>query len=317
MKTYLVTGGAGFIGSRIVRDLIREGAGVMVYDLYPEGSALEWLLREEEKKRLKVVQGDVTDLPHLMHIVKENNIETVFHIAAVLSTASSANPMLALAGNCEGTLNIFETARLLGLKKVVWASSMSVFGPADRYAPEYIPNDAPHYPWGVYGACKSFNENLAAHYVAQYGLDITAVRYNFVYGAQPGKGTTSAIIRELIENPALGKPGKVPFGGLVRGWQYVDDAARATVMASKVTRPKTGTFSTMGDIHSIIEVAEYVRSLIPGADITLLPGELGLGWKFDTVPVEEEIGYRPGWTMERGVRETINTVRGRAGLGPV
>lgn len=315
--THLVTGGAGLIGSRIARDIIKEGEQVVVYDLFPEGSFLERLLNEEEKSRVKIVQGDVTDLPHLIRTVKENNAEVIFHMAALLTDASSANPPLAIKTNCEGTINVFETARLLGLKKIVWASSATVFGPPEKYPQEYIPNNAPHYPWGVYGACKSLNESVAAHYNEQYGTDITGIRYTLVYGAGQTRGKSGAIIRELILNPAVGKPGRVPFGDASRGWLYVDDAARAAVLTSKATRTKTQVFNSMGDLHSVREIADYVKQILPDADITLLPGNLGNSWKFETMLIEKETDFHPQWSMERGVKEVINITRRQHGLPPV
>ena len=169
---YLITGGTGLIGSRIARDIIKEGKQAVVYELFPEESVLDQLLSEEERTRVKIVQGNVTDLPHLIRTVQENNVDIIVHMAALLGEPTSANPPLAIKINCEGTINIFETARIFGLKRVVWASSMSVFGTPDKYAEEYIPNDAAHYPWGIYGATKSLNETVAVHYYEKYGVDI-------------------------------------------------------------------------------------------------------------------------------------------------
>ncbi|MFC2022395.1 NAD-dependent epimerase/dehydratase family protein [Chloroflexota bacterium] len=141
---YLITGGTGLIGSNIIRHLVKEGEQVVVYDWFPEKSLLEQLLNEDEKTRVKIVQGDVTDLPHLIHTVKENDVNIIIHMAGLLVEDSKANPPLAVKINCEGTINVFETARLLGLRKVVWASSMSVFfGAQAKYPEEYVPNDAP------------------------------------------------------------------------------------------------------------------------------------------------------------------------------
>lgn len=311
---YLVTGGTGFIGSYIVRDLIKEGEQVVIYDLFPEESSHEGLLSGIEKARVKIVQGDITDLPHLFRIIKENRVDIIIHLASLLGEASNANPPLAIRINCEGTVNIFEAARLLGLKKVVWASSNSVFGTSDQYPEEYIPNDAPHYPRGIYGACKCFNENMAVHYFEQYGVDIAAIRYSLVYGAGQIRGGSGAITRELILNPAIGKPGRVPCGDSYIGWLYVEDAARAAVLASKVVKTKTRAFSIMGDIHSMKEAANYLKKLLPGADIALLAGDIGLSWKFDTVPLGKELSYRTQWSMEQGIKETINLTRHQHGL---
>ncbi len=320
--TYLISGGTGLIGSRIVRDLVREGEQIVIYDWLPERSSLERLLSEDEiRSRIKIVQGDITDFPNLLRTVKENNAEKIIHMAALLTLEVNANPPLAVKVNCEGTVNVFEVARFLGVKKVVWASSSAVFGPPEKYPQEYIPNDAPHYPQSIYGATKSFNEVMATHYYEQYGLDIIALRYSVVYGAGQARGGGAPIMRELVFNPALGKPGKIPAGGVL-GWTYVDDAARATALASKVARTKTRSFSIMGELHSVKEVADYVKELLPDAEVTLLPLSSAIPgtaqvWKYETKGAEEEIGYRPQWSMKRGIKETINVVRREHGLPSV
>ena len=316
---YLVTGGTGFIGSYVVRDIVREGERVVVYDLFPERSVFERLLSEEERARIKIVRGDVADLAYLLHTIKENNVDRIIHMAALLTAGAVANPPLALKVNSEGTINVFEAARLLGLKKVFWASSISVFGFSQKYAYECIANDAPHRPSDIYGACKSFNENAADFYFERYGLDISAIRYGHPYGVgmQEGIHGTANLIRELIENPVWGKPGKVPFADNVMNWLYVDDAARATLLGTKIPRTKTRAFNISGDVRSLREITDYIRKLVPGADITLLPGSRGSPCRFETKPIEEELGFRPQWSVERGIKEILNTARRQRGLPPV
>lgn len=317
--TYLVTGGTGLIGSRIVRDLVREGERVVVYDWLPNRSALAGALSEQEiDDKVTIVPGDVTDAPGLIRTIKENNVEKIIHTASLLVLDSNSNPLRALKINSEGTICVFEAARILGLKKVVWSSSNSVFGPPEMYPEEYIPNNAPQHPQNIYAATKSFNETVAAYYVNQYDLDITGIRYMHVYGGETRRGFIATIIQQLVLNPALGKPGRVPHSDAIIGWSYVDDPARASVMASKVTRPKTRSYSIMGDVHSVREVADYVQQVLPDADLTLLPGGFtGDPVKLDTSHIEEEIGYRPDWSMERGIKETINMVRKQNGMPPV
>ena len=317
--TYLVTGGTGLIGSRIVRDLVQEGDKVVVYDLLPAMSSLERLLSEEEiGSMVKIVQGEITDLPNLFRTVRENKVEKIIHTASLRVLDSNSNPSLAVRVNCEGTIGVFEAARILGLKKVVYASSNACFGPQDWYPEEYIPNDAPHYPQSIYAGTKAFNEVIAAYYIDHYGVDITGIRYMHVYGAGVRRGFFATILQELIINPALGKPGRVPHGDAIIGWSYVDDPARATVMASRVLKTKTKSYSIMGDVHSVKEAVDYVRTLFPGADITVLPGGFtGDPVKFDTSLIEKEIGYRPQWSMERGIKEAIDLTRKEHGLPPI
>jgi len=314
--TYLVTGGTGLIGSRIVRDLVREDEQVVVYDFLPARSALERLMSEEEiESRVKIVQGEITDAPHLFRTIEENNIEKIIHTASLLVLDSNSNPLMAVRVNCEGTIHVFEAARTLGLKKVVYASSNACFGPQDWYPEEYIPNEAPHYPHNIYAGTKAFNEVIAAYYIDHFGVDISGVRYMHVYGAGVRRGFFATILEELIINPALGKPGRVPHGDAIIGWSYVDDPARATVMASKVLKTKTKSYSIMGDVHSVKEAVDYVKKLFPDVDITVSPGGFsGDPVNFDTRLIEEEVGYRPQWSMERGIKETINLTRKEHGL---
>lgn len=322
--TYLVTGGTGFIGSRVVRDLVREGEKVIVYDWYPSDLNLARLLtRKEIENNVRIIQGDVTDFVHIASVVKQNSINRIVHLAALLLHDINANPLAGLQINSVGTINIFEAAKLFGIKKVVWISSGSVFGPPEAYVEEYIPNDAPHYPQNLYGATKSIDEQFAIYYVNEYGLDITAIRLVLVYGAWQKNGRTARIIQQMVANPALGISGKVPAArDNVLGWTYVDDATRAIIMACKSIKPKTLSFSVRGAIHSVGEIADYVKDLIPQSDITLLPLErskshLIMTCKYDTKRIEEELGFHTQWSMKQGIKETINMVRTDKGLPPV
>jgi nucleoside-diphosphate-sugar epimerase len=322
--TYLITGGAGFIGSHVMSDLVHEGEKVIVYDCFPHRDTLEMLLRPEEiEKSVKIIQGDVTDYALLVKTLKDNGVDKIIHLAAVMILEFNANPVLGVRVNFEGTANVFEAARFLGIKRVVWASSGSVFGPATAYSEEYIPNDAPQYPQNLYGGAKSFNELLANHYINRFGLDITALRFVMVYGPGQTNGRTAAIMKQMVYNPALGKPGRVPAAAdNVLGWTYVDDAARATVMAVKASNLKTKAFSVMGRIHTVQEVADVVKGALPEARIELLPLDKSqshtiMTCKYDTTRIEQEIGFYPRWTMPEGIRATINTVRRWNGLTEV
>ncbi len=320
----LVTGGTGFIGSRVVRDLVGEGEEVVVYDWAPEQIALERLMdKADVEKKVKIIRGDVTDFARMMSVIKQYNIDKIVHLAALLLHDVNASPLSGMRINCEGTVNVFEAARIMGLKKVVWISSGSVFGPPESYSQEFVPNDAPHYPQNLYGATKSIDEMFANYYVNRYGVDITAIRLVLVYGAWQKNGRTAAIIREMVCNPALGKPGKVPAAGdNVLGWTYVDDASTAILLACKSVKPATRSFSVRGDIHKVQEIVDYVKELLPSAEINLLSLErsqsnLIMACKYDTGRIEEELGFYTRWNMKQGIRETINMTRREQGLPPV
>lgn len=310
--SYLVTGGSGLIGSRVVRDLVREGQRVVVYDLYHQE-----LLAADELQLVTIERGDVTDLSHLLHAVKDNGVRKIIHLAALTTHPSAMNPPLAIRVNCEGTANVFEAARLLGLKKVVWASTRDVFGTADKYPDGIIPNDGAHYPASVYAASKSFCEVLATHYIRSYDLDLSVLRYFFAYGIGQRGSIIARFISELIEKPVAGKPGLVPYGDDSFGWLYVDDAARATVMLSKAVRPKTKAFTVGSSPRPVREAVEYVRTLLPGCNLSAEPRSLGPGNLYDTQPLKDEIGFQPIWTMEQGLKDSVNFSRRQNGLPPL
>jgi len=307
--SYLITGGTGFIGAHIARFLAQAGEKVIIYDIEPRRDVLEYLMSKEEIVLVEVVKGDITDLAHLIRTAKEHNCTKIIHMAALLSNASSANPVLAVRVNCGGTVNILEAARILNLEKVVYASSNAVFGLAEQYKEEYVSNDAPHYPSTLYGACKSFDERLARHYFNEYGLDSVGLRFPVVYGLGHKEGAAATLTEELMVKPALGKPGRVPCGDDSVNWLYVEDAARGAVMASKTSRTKTRSNNIGGEFCPIAVAADYVRKLVPGADITLLPGHTGFTGKFEISKIREDIGYYPQWSLELGTEQVINAVR--------
>ncbi len=309
--SYLITGGTGFIGAHIAGLLFQDGEEVVTYDIGPRREILDYLLSGEGTSRLKVISGDIRDLAHILRVVKEHHATTIIHMAAVLTIEASANPALALQVNCGGMVNILETARILGVEKLIYASSNTVFGPAEKYKEEFIPNDAPHYPSTVYASCKSFNERLAEHYFKEYGVDSIGLRFPVVYGTGHIGGMSALITEELMAKPALGRPGRVPCGDDTLNWLYVEDAARAVLMSSKKGVTKTKCFNIDGEICSVASATELVKKLIPEANITLLPGYTGFSGRLETSKIREEIGYRPQWTLEKGIEQVVNETRKR------
>ncbi|MDD4859046.1 MAG: NAD(P)-dependent oxidoreductase [Dehalococcoidales bacterium] len=314
----LVTGGMGFIGTYIIKELIKDGEQIIAYDSYPNSELHERVLTKADRDKIKIVQGDITDLAQLTRTVKEHKVDKIVHMAYILTNETSANPPLGIRVNINGTNNIFEAARIMDVKKVVWASSISVYGPAARYKEQVLSNDAPQYCANLYGACKSFNEQMATHYYNRFGVNSIAIRFTWIYGpGQRGNGASATITRGLMENPALGKEGSVPDGESMANWLYVEDAARSVALACKVDKTETRAFNINGDVRSMKEAADYVKSIIPTAKITLAPGKGVQSATFDSSLIEKELGFKFTWSMERGMKQTINTLRQWNGLPPI
>jgi nucleoside-diphosphate-sugar epimerase len=317
--TYLVTGGTGFIGAYVVRDLLRLGARVVCFDIDPNPRLLGAVVPPEALDNVTVVRGDVTDWSRLLHALKDHRVDKVIHLASLLTSSSEANFPLALRVNCQGTNHVFEGAALLGLEKVVWASSVAVFGPRSIGPDGIVLNDAPHDPQTVYGACKSYNEQMALHYVRRYDLDVIGLRFTLVYGygktTTVARGTGVGYLDELIDKPALEQgPCVVPYGDDQMDWLYVEDVARAVVLASQAGKTRTKAFTVRGDLRPMREVFDCVRRLLPRAEMTLQPGRYRQTWQFDGSAAREEIGYTPEYTIEEGIKRNINMLRQGPGL---
>jgi nucleoside-diphosphate-sugar epimerase len=319
---YLVTGGTGFIGAYVVRDLVQAGDRVVCYDIAPNAQLLADVVPAAQLQGVTVVRGDVTDWSQLFHTLRQHRVDKIIHLASLLTSSSEANFPLALKVNCQGTNHVFEGAALLGLEKVVWASSVAVFGPRSIGADGIVLNDAPHDPQTVYGACKAYNEQMALHYARQYDLDVIGLRFTLVYGygktETVARGTGVGYLSELIDKPALGQgPCVVPYGDDQMDWLYVEDVARAIVLASQARKTRTKAFTVRGDLRAMREVFDYVRRLLPKAEMTLEPGRYRQTWQFDGGAARDEIGYAPEFTIEEGIKRNLNMLRQRGGLPPV
>jgi UDP-glucose 4-epimerase len=317
----LVTGGTGFIGSYTVRALIAEGHQVLVYDLVPNEGLLARILSPEERRNVRVESGDVTDLTALLRILKNQRIEGVVHLAYLLQQGSEDNPSLAVRVNCQGTNNVFEASLRHGIDKVVWGSSIGVYGHPEEYPEEVLRGDSPHKPHFFYGACKSFNEFMADFYLRKRGLKHVGLRFNLVYGpgrySTASRGSGASFASELIEKPVLsGEACSVPYGNDSFNWLYVEDAATSAALGvQRESRP--GTYTICGDYRPLREVAAYVKKLLPRTKINIGVERYGFCWRHDMTEAREGIGYWPKYTMEEGVKKTINFLRKEKGLPPV
>ena len=142
------------------------------------------------------------------------------------------------------------------MKRVVFASSVAVYGPAEKYGDSCVPNDAPHSHRSIYAACKSFNEACANHYFAEYGVDWISIWFPGVYGEGKAGARPMKSPEEALGESRPGQAGKVPLGESSINWLYAGEAARAVVMAAGAATTETRNFTIKGnDERSLAEVA--------------------------------------------------------------
>ena len=308
MTTCLVTGGTGFIGAYVVRDLIGASHDVTVIDVQPDLPTLR-LIAPAAADRVRVIRADVAVAPQLFAAIAETRPEIILHLASPLPPQSEEDASESLRVMTDGHVNVLEAARIFGVRRVVWASATSVFGRPEHHGglDVPVPNDAPHYPETLYGICKSTNERLSALYRQRFRVDSIGLRFNQGYG--PGKKRGRPFGYRLFEHALLGEPYRVPYGDDLVNWQYVEDIATIIIRAAQAPPTRAHVFNTTGDVITMRETVKVLTDLLPGAPLELEPGMTGLTWRYDTTTLEAEIGPPPPVAVADGFRRTIATLR--------
>jgi UDP-glucose 4-epimerase len=302
----LVTGGAGLVGSHVVDELVREGARVVVYDNLQRGRLehLDWARANGE---VRVVEADLRDRAALREALR--GVDYAVHQAAAWLRLCQAEPRLSLDVNIVGTFQLLEACVAAGVKKLVAASSSSVYGEGS-----HLPTDESH-PFNndlFYGASKIANEQHYRAFFKKYGLDFVALRYLNVYGPrQPYEAAYMDVIMHFLNRIEAGKPPVVRGdGSATLDLVYVGDAARANVMAlrSSVTNEflnvASGKEVTLKELaHLLIRMSGREGELEPVFE----PMDAGLvtrRWG-DPRRARELLGFSTAIPLEEGMRRVI------------
>jgi UDP-glucose 4-epimerase len=288
----LITGGLGLVGSHIADRLVEQGVDeVVVLDNLSRGRR-ENLAWAEANGDVCVVHGDIRNRGLVEHAVE--GVDVVFHQAGLRITACAEEPRLALAVLVNGTFNVLEAAARAGVRKVVAASSASIYGMAERF-----PTAETHHPYAddtIYGAAKAFNEGLLRSFHAMYGLDYVALRYFNVYGPRMDiHGVYTEVLVRWMERVAAGQPPLVlGDGSQTLDLVHVADVARANVLAA--------TSDVTGEVFNVATGRETSLEALARAVLRAMDSDL---------PVE----HGPARTVNGVRRRLADTTRARERLG--
>ncbi|HLU12130.1 MAG TPA: SDR family oxidoreductase [Oceanobacillus sp.] len=307
---FLVTGALGCVGAWVVRNLVQSGVTVTIYDLGTDLKRLKLLMSDEEIAKIRFAQGgDVTNLDMLKRTFDENNFTHVIHLAALQVPFCRANPSLGAQVNVTGTVNLFEAVRHAGLKRLVYASSVAVYGPRENYPPGLLAHDAPLDPRNLYGVYKQANEGTARIYHADWGISSIGLRPYTIYGPGRDQGMTSAPTNAMLA-AVRGESFHIPFGGRC-AYQHADDVAKLFIQAAYVPFKGAGVFNLKGEIAHMREVIEMIERAVleSKGKITFDDTPLALPEGADDSELRKVVGSVPSRPLAEGIAQTIEHFR--------
>ncbi len=308
MKQYLVTGGAGFIGSHLVRALLEQGGSVRVLDNFSTGkpSNLDGLEAYKRSGRLEVLEGDLIDAVCVAEAVR--GMQTVFHEAAFVSVPESMEkPQACFDVNIQGTLILFEAARKASVSRVVIASSAAVYGDSQELP---LVEETQLHPLSPYALSKRVNEMSAELYTQKFGLEVTALRYFNVYGPRQRPDTMyAAAVPIFIRQLRQGQPVVIyGDGSQTRDLIYIGDVVKANLIASEHPAAAGATMNVCtGRETRISDLVEILYGLFPAAPHPLYqeprPGDIyaSLG---SPAKAQALMGFSAQTLLSDGLKET-------------
>ncbi len=305
---YLITGGAGFIGSHIARALLQQGADVRILDNFSSG-------KRENLSGLdvEVIEGDLRDISRVTEAVRGVNV--IFHEAAFVSVAESMEkPQECFDVNVTGTSILFESARRAGVNRIVIASSAAVYG--DTTAMPLV-EDTPLKQLSPYATSKRVDEMYAELFTHQFGLEVAVLRYFNVYGPRqrPDSMYAAAVpifIRRMLDNKPITIFGD---GGQSRDLVNVRDVVQANLLASSHPAAPGQIFNVCTGVETrLLDLLDILYEVFPNAP-KHVHAEPRAGDIYRSIGTPKKamdiLGFKPQVTLADGVKEAVEEMKGQ------
>ena len=306
----LITGGTGNLGSRLVVPLVRRGDRVAVFDIRSTPH-----FHSPEFSKTTTITGNLADRDAVIAAVRSLEIDSIFHLGAVLSSSAEDNPYDAWQANMDGMVNVLDAARLGGAKKVIFSSTIATYG---LQVASPLLDDSPQWPVSLYGVTKVAGERLGVYYQNRFGLDFRGIRLPAVIAARGSGGGASAYCSAVFEQSVCS--GKYEF--YVRPTTrvpmlYIADAVRGLLDLHDAPNEdlKRRVYNIAGISPSANELAEVIQKRLPKVQITYNPDPLRTAivesWprQIDDSDSRNDWKWKSTWDLERMADEIIEVLR--------
>ncbi len=320
----LVLGGSGLFGRKTCLYLLKDKdiSSVISMDITPPPA---WFLKtiEEYKGKFHFVKGNVAEIEDIIDVMKRYAVDRVINWAFIMVGQDAAvDPRLITSVNVLGMNNAFEAAKITGVRRVVYASSETVYGPQAMYGMREVTEDDQTNPTHSYAVCKKYAEIMAGEYARQFNMSLTGLRPTIGYGH--GGRSPAQYWSDLPSNCAVGKTFTMEGDGKgLCSLVSADDLAEFTRILIKAPSSPHPVYNVGGPATSPRDIAEVVKKYIPDAKITFgkkqmadPEGKNGLPWLVSGKRAKEDFGFTC-MPLEKAVLLHINDARLEAGLNPI
>ncbi len=303
-ETYFITGAQGCIGSWIVKALAERGDTPVVFDRSEDTRRLNAIMEQRDLERVRVIAGDITDVSAVRSALEASGAPRIIHLAGLQVPTCKVDPVAGAFVNVIGTLNVLESAKVIGAERVVYASSAAVFGAGDADYP--LDESAACEPATHYGVFKRTNEGNARVYFLDHRLNTVGLRPLTVYGVNRDTGLTSDPTKAM-KAAVLGVPFHIRFSGAT-DFQYVADTAAAFIACADRAPEGAHVFNLHGETVEVARIAQLINqnSITPDRQLVTYGGPpIPIAPAINDAAIKRALGDLPSKPVAAGIRETM------------
>ena len=313
--TTLITG-SGLVGTSFARFAAQRDVRLVFYDLQPRRDFIE---KKVPGADVELVQGDILDLPRLLHTMTIHRVDTVVHTAGLVGTKVADAPYTGVQINVMGTINVLEAVRLAGVRRLVHISSLSVYDQR-RNCPAPLHEDFPRGNGRLYDNTKVAKELMVEAYQRLYGFEVIVLRLAKLYGLGHFQGGSAGgrLIQTLVQCGLRGEVARVPRP-LTTDFEYVyaKDVGRAVDVAATIPLPAQTHFNIgSGEVLTFDELVGAIRRVLPDLEVEILSGPppaLQVKQPLDLSRAREVLRWEPLYTMKDAFRDYLAEIEEVAG----